>query len=409
MTDPVISLEGVGKRYLQYREESMLLKRLLQPHKRRRPEEFWALKDLGFELEPGGTLGIIGRNGSGKTTLLRLLSGVSAPTTGHLRVVGRIAPLIGVGVGFSGELTGRENVLVNGRLLGMSRAEVTRKFDDIVDFSEMSRFIDTPVKYYSSGMFLRLAFSVAIHTDPDIFLLDEILAVGDAAFQLKCTDRLNEIRQRGATIVIVTHSLELLDRMAPRALVLDRGNIEYDGDTESAIGTYQEVMQRQYDRDEEETRLRGEGGFTGTGRVHVELLGVDGRPRQQFESGDDIVVSVSAVFDADVVDPNLGLMVALPGRGGVFNMTTQPGEYRGAHGPGRPLEASVQLDNRLLAGTYVLVVAVIDRHGALQIGVSQQITFHITSRARGRGVVDLAPRVMMGGVPVVLADAERLG
>ncbi len=403
-----IELHEVGKRYRQYREEATLLRRVLTPHRRRAAETLWALRDISFSLEEGGTLGVIGRNGSGKTTLLRMLSGVSAPTTGRLRVAGRIAPLIGVGVGFSGELTGRENVMINGRLLGMSRSEVLRKFDDIVEFSELARFIDTPVKFYSSGMFLRLAFSVAIHTEPDIFLLDEILAVGDMAFQMKCAERMREIREQGTTIVIVTHSLEMLDRMTPRAMVLDRGRIEHDGSTEDAIGIYQAVMQRQYDRDEQATRLAGQGGFAGGAEVHVELMGDDGRPRLQYRAGEPITVSVSATFDREVTCPNLGLMVGLPGRGGLFHVATAPGEYAADHGPGRPLEGRVRLDNRLLAGTYSLVVAVIDEYGALRLGRSDEITFHVSSHARGRGVVDLAPLIELGGQRVDLADDQRL-
>src|SRR5689334_13465022 len=190
--DLAIDLQRVGKRYLQHRHgDDILARRLLTPwrwggHR----AEHWALRDIDFSVRAGETVGVIGRNGSGKTTLLRLLSGVSAPTTGRLRVAGSIAPLIGVGVGFSPELTGRENVFVNGQLLGMNEQEVRRRFDAIVDFSEIEDFIDTPVKYYSSGMFLRLGFSVAIHADPEVLLVDEILAVGDIAFQLKCLERM---------------------------------------------------------------------------------------------------------------------------------------------------------------------------------------------------------------------------
>ncbi len=199
----------------------MLVKRLVQPWRwRPRRTETWALRDLDLQIERGETVGVIGRNGSGKTTLLRLLSGVSAPTTGRLRVAGSIAPLIGVGVGFHPELTGRENVFVNGRLLGMSERQLRDRYDAIVDFSEIGDAIDMPVKYYSSGMFLRLGFSVAIHTDPEILLVDEILAVGDIAFQLKCLERMREVQARGTTIVVVTHNLHSLDQIAPRTVVL---------------------------------------------------------------------------------------------------------------------------------------------------------------------------------------------
>ncbi|MCW2548999.1 MAG: transporter protein, partial [Mycobacterium sp.] len=189
-TAPAISLQGVGKSYNKtVHGGDFLLKKLLRPgswFSQPADDPLWALRDIDLTVARGETIGVIGRNGSGKTTLLRMLSGVSAPSTGHLRVVGSIAPLIGIGVGFHAELTGRENVMVNGRLLGMSDRELKRKFDDIDAFSEIEEFIDTPVKFYSSGMFLSLGFSVAIHTQPDVLLVDEILAVGDLAFQLKC-------------------------------------------------------------------------------------------------------------------------------------------------------------------------------------------------------------------------------
>ncbi len=180
-----IVAEGLGKRFRQYRDRGSLLARALRRGSTRDVQDIWALRDVDFTVERGGTLGIIGRNGSGKTTLLRLLSGVSGPSEGRLRIEGRIAPLIGIGVGFNRELTGRENVRVNGRLLGMSSEEVDATFDQIVAFAELEEFIDLPVKFYSSGMFLRLAFSVAIHTNPDVLLVDEILAVGDVGCQFK--------------------------------------------------------------------------------------------------------------------------------------------------------------------------------------------------------------------------------
>jgi ABC-2 type transport system ATP-binding protein len=409
--DTAIELNEVGKRYRQYHEESMLLKRLLQPHRRRRAEELWALRDVSLTLERGSTIGIVGRNGSGKTTLLRLLSGVSAPTTGRLRVVGRIAPLIGVGVGFNAELTGRENVQVNGRLLGMSRAELTARFDDIVEFSELSRFIDTPVKFYSTGMFLRLAFAVAIHTEPDIFLLDEILAVGDAAFQMKCAERMRAVREDGTTIVLVTHSLDLLNRMTPRTVVLDRGNVEFDGPTEDAIGVYQEVMQRDYDRvDHDDARLTGESQhFAGGVDVAVDLCDAAGLTSRQIETGEPLTIRVRASFEREVAAPNLGLMVGLPGRGGLYAVHTAPGEYDGEHGPDRPLEAEIALDNRLLSGTYTVTVGVFDTTGSMVLGRSRAETFYVTSLGRGTGVVDLRPRITMGGRDVDLAEHERLG
>ncbi|MDZ7734094.1 MAG: ABC transporter ATP-binding protein [Acidimicrobiia bacterium] len=200
-TEPAVDLTGVGKRY-RLAERSLV--QAMRPSKRRAVRDLWAVRDLDLRIEPGETVGLLGRNGAGKSTLLRMMAGVSEPTEGRVVVRGRIAPLISVGVGFHQELTGRENVYVNGMLLGLSRAQVEERFDEIVAFAELTERIDTPVKFYSSGMFMRLGFSVAIHVNPEVLLVDEVLAVGDVAFQLKCFDRMRELSAGGTTIVLVS-------------------------------------------------------------------------------------------------------------------------------------------------------------------------------------------------------------
>src|SRR5690606_37347034 len=206
-TPPAIELAGVGKRY-RLAERSLV--QALRPSRRRTVRQLWAVQGLDLQVEPGETVGLLGHNGAGKSTLLRMMAGVSEPTEGRVTVRGRVAPLISVGVGFHQELTGRENVYVNGMLLGLTRAEVEARFDEIVDFAELRDRIDTPVKFYSSGMFMRLGFSVAVHVDPDVLLVDEVLAVGDVAFQLKCFDRMRELSARGTTTVLVSHSMHAL-------------------------------------------------------------------------------------------------------------------------------------------------------------------------------------------------------
>ena len=186
-------------------------------------ETFWALEDVNFEIKKGESFGIIGPNGSGKSTLLKLIAGVTQPTKGKLTVNGRLAPLIELGAGFHPELTGRENVFLNGVILGLTRRQIMTKFKDIVDFAELWEFIDQPIKHYSSGMYLRLAFAVAIHTDPEILLIDEILAVGDAAFQAKCDIRMKQFHDQGKTIVIVTHDLKTVSSFCQRAAYISRG------------------------------------------------------------------------------------------------------------------------------------------------------------------------------------------
>ena len=200
-------------------------------------EYVWALRDVDFDVHRGEVLGVIGHNGSGKSTLLKLLSRVTAPTTGCLKIKGRVASLLEVGTGFHQELTGRENIFLNGAILGMTRAEVIRNLDSIVDFSGISKYIDTPVKRYSSGMHVRLAFSVAAHLEADILLVDEVLAVGDAEFRKQCIGKMENVAGHGRTVLFVSHNMGVISRLTQRCLVLEKGRVVFDGDTKKGGGT----------------------------------------------------------------------------------------------------------------------------------------------------------------------------
>ena len=202
-------------------------------------EEFWALKDVSFDVQQGEVLGIIGRNGAGKSTLLKILSRITEPTAGRITLRGRVASLLEVGTGFHPELTGRENIYLNGAILGMSRAEIRKKFDEIVAFADVERFLDTPVKRYSSGMYVRLAFAVAAHLEPEVLVVDEVLAVGDAEFQKKCLGKMDEVSRRdGRTVLFVSHNLAAVSQLANRALLLNKGSIAFDGPVSEAVSTY---------------------------------------------------------------------------------------------------------------------------------------------------------------------------
>lgn len=203
---------------------------------------FYALQDVSFRVDRGETLGIIGRNGSGKSTILKLIAGVSAPSQGEITVCGRISPLIELGAGFHPDLTGRENVFLNASILGMSRKEALARFDEIISFAELWDFVDTPVKRYSSGMYIRLGFSVAVHSDPEILLVDEVLAVGDAAFQEKCLSKMQEFRSRGVTIVLVSHSMDLVQEFCERALLLNGGYLLADGAPTEVVQHYTDLI-----------------------------------------------------------------------------------------------------------------------------------------------------------------------
>jgi ABC-2 type transport system ATP-binding protein len=230
VAEATISAKGVGKRFLLHHKRATSLKERLLLRRQSTSEEFWALRDVDVEIAGGQTVGLIGLNGSGKSTLLRVLSGILAPTTGTVAVRGRIASLLELGAGFNGELTGRENVYLNAAILGLSRRETQRYFDDIVAFAELEPFIDNQVKHYSSGQYVRLGFAVAVHVSPDILLVDEVLAVGDESFQRKCLAKIAEFQERGCTILFVTHSLDLVPQVCGRAVVLDHGRVLHDGD-----------------------------------------------------------------------------------------------------------------------------------------------------------------------------------
>jgi ABC-2 type transport system ATP-binding protein len=227
---PTIVAAGVGKRFLLHHKRATSLKERLLLHRQSSSEAFWALQDVNLEIGAGQTVGLIGPNGSGKSTLLKVLSGILAPTTGTVTVRGRIASLLELGAGFNGELTGRENIFLNAAILGLTRRETQRHLDDIVAFSELEPFIDNQVKHYSSGQYVRLGFAVAVHVDPDILLVDEVLAVGDESFQRKCLLKIAEYQQRGCTILFVTHALDLVPRICSRGVVLDHGRVLHDGD-----------------------------------------------------------------------------------------------------------------------------------------------------------------------------------
>jgi lipopolysaccharide transport system ATP-binding protein len=233
-----ISARGLGKRYRIGQVENAMQRVRRRLKKSASTEFMWALNDVTFDVNAGEAVAIIGRNGAGKSTLLKVLSRVTEPTAGYVDVAGRVGALLEVGTGFSGELTGRENVFLNGAVLGMSRAEVASKFDQIVAFSGVERHIDTPVKWYSSGMYVRLAFAVAAHLEPEILIVDEVLAVGDAEFQKRCLGRMADVAQEGRTVLFVSHNMQLVRRLCRRGILLESGEVKADDDIETVVRTY---------------------------------------------------------------------------------------------------------------------------------------------------------------------------
>jgi lipopolysaccharide transport system ATP-binding protein len=290
MAEPMISIRGLGKRYrLGLTHERLLANRILHglaslfrardPHGG--PEEFWALEDVSLDVPEGEVLGLIGRNGAGKSTLLKILSRITEPTRGEIRLRGRVASLLEVGTGFHPELTGRENIYLNGAILGMTTAEIRRKFDEIVDFAEIETFLDTPVKRYSSGMYVRLAFAVAAHLEPEILLVDEVLAVGDSAFQKKCLGKMSEVSRAGRTVLFVSHNMAAIRQLSSAAALLAGGRLVRQGKVEDVVREYL----GSFAIDEEEGAHVAQNDALGITLRKVDLLDGQGRPVNAMEVG----------------------------------------------------------------------------------------------------------------------------
>jgi ABC-type polysaccharide/polyol phosphate transport system ATPase subunit len=382
-----IELTGVGKRYSQLQEQAMLLKSIL-PGRTANKRELWALRDVSFAIEPGETVGILGRNGAGKTTLLRLIAGVSRPSEGRIRLRGRIAPLISVGVGFHQEMSGRENVLVNGMLLGLSRRQVAQRFDEIVAFSELEDLIDTPVKFYSSGQYVRLGFAVAVHSNPDILLVDEVLAVGDMGFQIKCFDRMRELQTSGTTIMLVSHALHSIRLLCPRALLFTRGQLVLDGPAEAAIGRYHQMMT------EETSGTLGSGEAVTVLERTVE--GADG-PTHHPKRGELLHYKLKLRFNQPVDSPFIAFQVTSETGITCYSINTCPQDWR-RFGAGDVADIDVAFRSQLGGGTYRLGVTVADRNArdllAVKVG---EVPIYLAPRPGSSGWADLDATISESG------------
>jgi ABC-type polysaccharide/polyol phosphate transport system ATPase subunit len=393
---PAIELDRVGKRYWQLSEQAMLLKSLL-PLTRPKRSELWAVRGATATIERGQTVGVLGGNGAGKTTLLRLLAGVTRPTEGRARIRGRVAPLISVGVGFHHEMSGRENVYVNGMLLGLSRAEVSRRFDAIVAFAELAEFIDTPVKFYSSGMFMRLGFAVAAHVDPDVLLVDEVLAVGDVAFQLKCLDHMRSLQVQGTTVVIVSHAMAAIRLLCPRVILLRKGGLVFDGDAETAISRHHELL-----TEDAAGVADGEASVRVASRLLVGRTGPTHHPDQD----DELIYSVGLEFGRAVESPQLVFHVITETGIIAYSMQTTIGRRWQRFEAGETVEARIAFRPRLGGGTYRLTLVVTDTTGNVVIG-GDPSGFHLymAPRLGTSGVADLAASIAVGDSDLTDHDA----
>ena len=322
-SSPAIRVRGLGKQYQlggratyrTFREAVMegvrnTARSLGRPRSRRAPDRFWALRDLSFDVAHGDVVGIIGRNGSGKSTLLKILSRIVEPTEGVVDLEGRVGSLLEVGTGFHPDLTGRENVFLSGAILGMKRSEIASKFDEIVEFAEVDRFIDTPVKHYSSGMYLRLAFSVAAHLDPDILVVDEVLAVGDAAFQKKCLGKMGTVARHGRTVLFVSHNMGAVVSLCSRALLLDGGRLLLDADPITVAARYQATLAAA----PTDTADLANAEHFGSGKARFVAMRVvaerrDGSARTVVYPGSRLRVILRIVASAPVDSANVGITI----------------------------------------------------------------------------------------------------
>jgi ABC-type polysaccharide/polyol phosphate transport system ATPase subunit len=390
---PVIRLQDIGKRYVKYDDAPMLATAMLRLRTQTRRSRLWAVRHFDLEVNASECVGIIGRNGSGKSTLLQVVSGITAPTEGRARIQGRIAPLIAVGVGFHPELSGRDNIYLNGTILGMTRAEIDRRYDEIVAFSEIESFIDTPLKFYSSGMAVRLGFSVAVQAEPKVLIVDEVLAVGDFAFQMKCFERIQQIRDNGSTILVVSHNLSAVRQICDRAVLMHAGTKQFEGDVGEAISRFHTLL-------DEDRELEGDSpGKRSTfplvagyaEEIETTLLDADGQPARYFEVGERVVVRSTVRALRDIESPSLNLIVESNAGILIYQQSNWASPFpRIPQGEEATLEASFVA--QLTKGDYNVQSAVVHAIDGQPVRLvdDSQLTFYVAGRSGVRGVADLS-------------------
>ena len=410
-TDPqlALSVNNVSKAFKVHSERASSLKQFVTSGGRNRYEMFYALNDVSFDVPVGSTLGIIGHNGSGKSTLLKCMAQILTPNAGSISVNKRMAALLELGAGFHPELSGRDNVFLNASILGMGRREIERRFDDIVKFSGLEAFIDSPVKTYSSGMYVRLAFAVAINVDPELLLIDEILAVGDVTFQQKCMEKFVEFRETGRTLVLVTHDTSSVRHFCDRAIWLDHGQIKADGDPAEVIDEYNEVMLGGVESEDGAGIRRGHGPL----RVErVEML-VDGVVVDRARTGDDVTFRLHYQTSEAVRAPVFAISIASLGGPIITAPSSRDANSVPAALGGQGTVDITIPDLPLLPGPYVLHTEV-TRFGRVHMfdHLQNAITFDVVhgTSAETEGLVTLKPVWEISGADDVSdADLKRLG
>jgi ABC-2 type transport system ATP-binding protein len=364
MSNSAIVVEHVSKNFRLYRERNRYIKSAVLRGRRARYEEFWALDDVSFEVEHGATVGLIGSNGSGKSTMLKCLTGIYRPDKGRIATDGSVAALLELGAGFHPELSGRENIFLNAAILGMSKKEAERQFDSIVNFAGLDRFIDTPVKNYSSGMTVRLGFSIASHVEPDILLIDEVLSVGDQAFQRKSTDRIEQFRREGKTIVVVSHSLASIQQLCKEVIWLEKGKIRQRGPAADVIANYTGESYDVHAQQDAEHRERW-----GTGAAHItslRLLDAEGKVSERMATNAPAKVIIDITPAEKLHSPTVRLTITRADDTVVWSGTSQNSRPPlGNLGEQASLEIAIER-MPLLEGSYFLSAAITDATGTTE-------------------------------------------
>jgi len=394
---PSIEFSHVTKRY-RIGLPALSLRSLIQQWRKKYQEQYHiAVNDVNFELAPGDSMGIIGPNGAGKTTILKLLSRVTYPTSGSIHVNGRYSSLIELGAGFHPDLTGRENIFLNGTILGMRKQEIQARFDQIVEFAEIGKFLDTPVKRYSSGMHARLGFAVAAHVDPDVLIVDEVLAVGDMAFQRKCYEHMVKMIENGTTMIFVSHNLRAVQKVCSRCLVMYRGNAAFEGPTPEATANYSNILRSAATEFSKNNPGIIESGISQQIMTHeaviesVQILREDGTQALSFHSGETVKLQVKVRFNQAACEPIFACVVRTPEMQVVYDFTThwanlQIQDFEA--GSAATIEYKLKLN--LAQGTYYMGVNMAYQDLTRYYDrIDRALDFVITSDRGSRGIADL--------------------
>jgi ABC-type polysaccharide/polyol phosphate transport system ATPase subunit len=392
----LVLVQNVSKLYRLYRRPADRLRELL-PRARPRHTDFWALRDIGFEVENGETLGLVGPNGCGKSTLLQIVCGILQPTSGRVVTRGRIAALLELGAGFNPEFTGRENVYLNGEIMGLSRAEIDRAMPSIESFAEIGEFIGRPVKEYSSGMYVRLAFSTAIHVDPEILIVDEALAVGDAVFANRCVRKFQELRERKITVLFVSHDLGLVKQLSDRAILLLNGRIAAQGAPNDVINRYIGlVLAKEESKSKKDDRIHASfrHGDGSSEILSVEILNARGEPATAVTGGEPITVRVRSRFHQAKSDPMVGILIRTRIGMDVYGTNTRLERVRlGDFQPGDELEVDFGVECWLTPQQYTLTVATQNADGTSHDWLDDAVAFDVVDTRAAAGVANLRAQV----------------